>query len=74
MARHSGREARADHAANRRASEICLTIRDDGRGLPPRPPTPARPRGMGMIGMRARARSAGGDVTVRSQPGRGCSN
>ena len=27
--------------------------------------------GMGMIGMRARARSAGGDVEVRSAPGGG---
>ena len=26
---------------------------------------------MGMIGMRARARSTGGDVTVRSKPGAG---
>ena len=48
--------------------EIRLTIADDGRGLAP---APANPRGLGMIGMRARARSAGGDVAVRSQPGEG---
>jgi signal transduction histidine kinase len=28
-------------------------------------------RGLGLIGMRARARSAGGDVTVHSRPGQG---
>lgn len=47
---------------------IDLSVRDDGDGLPE---TPANGRGMGMIGMRARARSAGGDVTVRSRPGQG---
>ena len=53
--------------------EICSAI----AGRRPRPRgAAARPtgRGMGMIGMRARARSAGGDVAVRSPPGRGCSN
>jgi signal transduction histidine kinase len=52
--------------------EILLSIQDDGRGLPA--PTangvPAG-RGLGMIGMRARARSAGGDVAIRSRPGAG---
>ena len=32
---------------------------------------PANGRGLGMIGMRARASSAGGGVTVRSRPGEG---
>jgi signal transduction histidine kinase len=47
---------------------IRLIVQDDGRGLSGTPPDG---RGMGMIGMRARARSAGGDLKVRSQPGRG---
>ena len=34
-------------------------------------PGSAAANGMGMIGMRARARSTGGDVTVRSRPGAG---
>ena len=73
----------ARHAAARRVEvkvesgggEIRLTIQDDGRGLAAAPaPAPearqaARPGKLGMIGMRARARSAGGDVTVRSCPG-----
>ncbi|MBZ5626164.1 MAG: sensor histidine kinase [Acidobacteriia bacterium] len=55
--------------------EISLTIRDDGRGLGSPSNQEAagsgRPAPMGMIGMRARARSAGGDVTVQSRPGEG---
>jgi len=67
VARHSG----AHHVRMRLDSsgeEIDLAIQDDGKGLPA---TPANGRGMGMIGMRARARSAGGDVSVRSRPGEG---
>ena len=45
-----------------------LCIADDGRGLAP---VPAGGMGLGMTGMRARARSAGGDVTVQSKPGHG---
>jgi signal transduction histidine kinase len=48
--------------------EIRLSIQDDGCGLSD---APAGGRGLGLIGMRARARSAGGDVTVRSRPGQG---
>jgi signal transduction histidine kinase len=47
---------------------IRLIVADDGRGLSGAPPDG---RGMGMIGMRARARSAGGDLKVHSQPGHG---
>jgi signal transduction histidine kinase len=67
VARHSG----AHHATvtlDAQGSEVCLSIRDDGRGLPP---TGANQGGMGMIGMRARARSLGGDLTVSSKEGQG---
>jgi signal transduction histidine kinase len=67
IARHSG----AKHASikiDQRSGEIHLTIQDDGCGLT-NDGAPAH--GMGMIGMRARARSAGGDVNVRSTPGQG---
>src|SRR4051794_15058094 len=47
---------------------IRLAIQDDGRGLP-NPPPPDR--GLGLIGIRARARSAGGDASIRSSPGQG---
>jgi signal transduction histidine kinase len=47
--------------------EIRLTIRDDGRGMKLQRAAPA----MGMVGMRARARSAGGDISVQSREGQG---
>ena len=65
------RHAEARHVRMKLRSEngrICLSIEDDGHGLSSAPPDG---RGMGMIGMRARARSAGGDVKVRSTPGHG---
>jgi len=49
-------------------AEICLAIQDDGRGLTA---APSARRGLGLIGMRARARSAGGDVEVKSPPAGG---
>ena len=68
IARHSG----AQHVEVKLESsgrEVCLSIQDDGQGLPD-PPLPG-PRGLGMIGMRARARSAGGDLAVRSRQRQG---
>jgi len=65
------RHAAAHHVTIKldgKPSEICLSVHDDGRGLGA---TPSNGRGLGMIGMRARARSAGGDVNVRSRPGEG---
>src|SRR5690242_1320692 len=67
VARHSG----AKHVEVKLESQgdaIRLSIGDDGRGLPA---APGNGKGMGMIGMRARARSAGGDVSVSSRPGQG---
>jgi signal transduction histidine kinase len=65
------RHAEAKHVRIQLASTpgaICLSIADDGRGLGI---APAGGRGLGMIGMRARARSAGGDVAVQSKAGEG---
>jgi len=66
----------ARHAAAHRVTvkltaekeQLRLSVEDDGKGLAG---TPAEGRGMGMIGMRARARIAGGELTERSQPGQG---
>jgi signal transduction histidine kinase len=67
VARHAGaKHVQVELAAGEGA--VRLAIQDDGAGLPPEP---ANPRGLGMIGMRARAGSAGGEVTVRSRPGEG---
>ncbi len=65
VARHSG----AKHAhvnLEAKGGQITLSIQDDGRGL-----TAGGRGGLGMTGMRARARSAGGDLTVRSRPDAG---
>jgi len=67
VARHSGAH-KAVVELDTQGGQICLAIRDDGRGLPP---AGASQRGMGMIGMRARARSLGGNLAVRSKPGQG---
>ncbi|HEY3636843.1 MAG TPA: ATP-binding protein [Rhizomicrobium sp.] len=65
------RHARAKHVVMKletRGDEVYLSVQDDGLGLSA---APTNGRGLGMIGMRARARSAGGDVSVRSRPGEG---
>lgn len=67
VARHASAK-RVDIGLASAPGEIRLTIADDGRGLGPAQPGA---RGMGMIGMRARARSAGGDLEVRSKAGEG---
>jgi signal transduction histidine kinase len=67
VARHSGaRNATVILESN--GDEVCLSIQDNGRGLAS---SGATQRGMGMIGMRARARNLGGDLTVRSREGHG---
>ncbi len=67
VARHSGAtEVRVDLKAA--PPWVTLTIRDNGRGLAP---AAARPGALGIVGMRARARSAGGDAAVLSRNGEG---
>ena len=46
--------------------KILLTIEDDGQGLAPSQ-APSSPS-LGLVGMRARARQAGGELTVSSRP------
>jgi signal transduction histidine kinase len=70
VARHSGAR-RVEVRLRVSDSRLGLTISDNGSGL--LQPEAAAERGMGMIGMRARARSAGGELAVRSEPGRGVS-
>jgi signal transduction histidine kinase len=67
IARHSGAtkvslHLRADNG------HVRLTVADNGRGL-----APDRRNGMGLSGMLARARSAGGELTLTSKPGEGVS-
>lgn len=53
-----------------RPDAVILVVRDAGVGFGGIP-SPSKGRGFGLIGMRERAQSLGGDVTVRSQPGAG---
>jgi two-component system sensor histidine kinase UhpB len=67
VARHaSAKHVRVELQAA--GGHVSLRIGDDGCGLKP---LTANARGLGLIGMRARARSAGGDMEIRSRPGEG---
>ena len=70
VARHSGAK-RVDMRLDAAPPELLLSISDDGVGLHAN--GGRSEKGMGMIGMRARARSAGGELAVQSVPGRGLS-
>jgi signal transduction histidine kinase len=48
---------------------VTLSISDDGKGIDPE--EAEKPPGMGLSGMRARARMAGGRLSIRSHPGKG---
>jgi signal transduction histidine kinase len=48
----------------REGNMIRLSIRDDGKGLPQE--NSESPSSLGMVGMRARARQCGGELTVSS--------
>jgi len=67
-ARHSG-SSRVAVELRRDGKRVHLTIADDGRGLDDS--GKAFIGGLGMTGMRARARNAGGELTVHSAPGKG---
>lgn len=67
VARHSG-ATRVRLDLQNRDGAIQLSIADNGRGLSSESP---RNGGLGMIGMRARARDAGGEFSIRSGGGQG---
>ncbi len=66
------RHAKAGHIGIRlqdSGQRLVLTIRDDGRGLAPA--AEGRHEGLGLTGMEARARSAGGRMRLQSSDGTG---
>ncbi len=70
VARHSRAtsiEVRLDETRER----VSLSVRDNGSGLAAS--TNGRPGGMGLLGMRERARMAGGRLTIHSEAGKGTS-
>ena len=71
VARHAGAK-NVEIKLEARNGEAFLSIQDDGRGLAAeqRNGVPSK-GGLGLIGMRARARSAGGDMELWSRPGEG---
>ncbi|MCL6546540.1 MAG: hypothetical protein K6T61_15055 [Bryobacteraceae bacterium] len=68
VARHS-KAHRVEVSLNANRSQIRLKIADNGVGLPDS--RGIAERGFGMVGMRARARGAGGELVVHSRPGQG---
>ncbi len=54
-----------------RDQTIRLTIEDNGKGLPVRTGEPIHSPSLGMVGMRARARQSGGELTATSMEPRG---
>jgi len=64
VARHSG-ATRADVELQREGDRIHLTMKDNGRGFT----NDKTSGGLGLVGMHARARSIGGELTIRSQDG-----
>lgn len=55
-------------------NQLILTVTDDGAGFDPAPKSGrVNPRfSLGLVGIRERAMSIGGAVTIRSAPGQGC--
>jgi signal transduction histidine kinase len=53
---------------SRSENEVALTINDDGRGVDT---DPARPVGLGTVGMRERALFLGGQLRIESEEGSG---
>lgn len=51
--------------------QLKLTISDDGRGFDPQAIQQRYDGHLGLIGMRERAESMGGRITINSQPGKG---
>ena len=68
------KHAGASHVSvvlNRLDREVSAVIEDDGRGFDPEAQQAAGGTGLGLLGMRERARQLGGRITVESTPGTG---
>jgi PAS domain S-box-containing protein len=51
--------------------QVVLEVRDEGKGFEPSVIRPGERRSFGILGMRERCRSLGGEFTVTSEPGAG---
>jgi PAS domain S-box-containing protein len=68
VARHAD-ASRVNVSLDQAAGQLILQVRDNGRGIPA--DALADPHAFGLLGMAERARLAGGDLTIGSQPGQG---
>jgi signal transduction histidine kinase len=65
VARHSGASA-VEVSLRLEEDMVLLTIQDNGRGLPAT--NNSKRSSLGMVGMRARAREIGGELTITNRP------
>ncbi|HUE02645.1 MAG TPA: sensor histidine kinase [Bryobacteraceae bacterium] len=71
MAKHA-QATEAHVRIERRGARVALTIRDNGRGFTPgNGSSDGVHGGLGLIGIAERAHVLGGELTIRSAPGRG---
>jgi signal transduction histidine kinase len=71
IARHA-KATRAGITLEAHGGELCMEISDNGRGILARAPRRAGTiKSLGLVGMRERVRSAGGQLTIGNGPGRG---
>jgi len=73
VARHAGPKARAWVLLERLDDALCVTVRDDGAGMPPERLDAAEREGrLGVVGsIRGRLAALGGRATITSAPGEG---
>ena len=72
IVRHSGAH-RATVTISRVAEAVEIRVEDDGEGLSKHRESAADGQGLGLIGIRERARLVGGDVRIESRQRRGTS-
>jgi signal transduction histidine kinase len=67
--KHS-RAAHVDVRVAQTATDLIVEVTDDGVGFPPNEP-PRSPSQLGVLGMKERAASLGGELLIESAPDRG---
>jgi signal transduction histidine kinase len=67
VARHSG-ATRVTIELERKGSRVHLTVKDNGHGFSGNGTSSSKP-GLGLVGMRARAESVGGELQIESKDG-----